>query len=116
MQARIAAMETEADQALSWHPVCGADDLETGGVLHVETGGLELALFRLDDGYHATSDICTHMRSRLSDGYVKDGTVQCPLHFGRFDIRTGQALSAPCKKGVRTFATKVDAGRVWVGM
>jgi len=116
MQARIEGKDGGGTQAGAWHAACGVDDLAIGGVLHVEIGGLALAVFRLADGYYATSDICTHMRSRLSDGYVKGDTVQCPLHFGKFDIRTGRALSAPCKRGVRSFATRIEAGRVMIGM
>jgi len=40
----------------------------------------------------------------LSDGFVEDGKVECPLHQGQFDIRSGKALRAPATEDLRTYA------------
>src|SRR5881409_1557784 len=47
-----------------------ASDLKQ--VIAVEVSGIEIALFRLDDGYFATSNICTHQFAFMSEGYVDD--------------------------------------------
>ena len=98
-----------------FHPVARAADILPGAVLHVDLAGRELALFNLDGNFFATDDHCTHMRARLSDGYVQDGVVECPLHFGKFDIRSGRALSPPCKLPLAVYAVRVEDGIVLVG-
>ena len=91
-------------------------DLAPGEVRHVELAGLEIAIFNIDGEFFATSDRCTHMRARLTDGYVNAGVVECPLHFGKFDIRTGRALSPPCKLNLSIYPVQIRAGSVWVGV
>ena len=61
-------------------------------------------------------ELFAQMRARLSDGYVQDGVVECPLHFGKFDIRSGRALSPPCKLPLTVYAVRVDDGSVLVGV
>ena len=102
-------------QSGHFHPVARAADLAPGTVLHVELAGRELALFNIDGSFFATDDRCTHMRARLSDGYIQGGVVECPLHFGKFDIRSGRALSPPCKLPLAVYAVRLDGGIVMVG-
>ena len=59
-------------------------------MIHVELDGRMIALYNIDGDFYATDDICTHRRARLSDGYLDGRIVQCPLHFGKFDVITGQ--------------------------
>ncbi len=91
-------------------------DLAPGEVRHVELAGQEIAVFNVDGEFFATSDRCTHMRARLSDGYVNAGVVECPLHFGKFNIRTGHPLSPPCKLSLATYPVQVRDNCVWVGV
>ena len=98
-----------------FHAAVRASDLVPGEVRHVELAGREIAVFNIGGEFFATSDRCTHMRGRLSDGYVEGGVVECPLHFGKFDIRSGRALSPPCKISLAVFPVKVEGGSVWVG-
>jgi ethylbenzene dioxygenase ferredoxin subunit len=39
----------------------------------------------------------------LTDGYFEGETVECPLHGGCFNVKTGAATSFPCEKPLRTF-------------
>jgi nitrite reductase/ring-hydroxylating ferredoxin subunit len=99
-----------------FHAVARTAELTSGEVLHLELAGHEIALFNIEGEFFATSDRCTHMRARLSDGYVQAGVVECPLHFGKFDIRTGRALSPPCKLDLATYPVEVRGDAVWVGL
>ena len=77
-------------------------------------GSESLAIYNLDGRFYATSDACTHGSGSLSEGWVCDHEVECPLHQGRFDVRTGKAVGAPCAVDVRTFPIRIDHSRVWV--
>jgi nitrite reductase/ring-hydroxylating ferredoxin subunit len=34
--------------------------------------------------------------------------IECPLHAGQFDVRTGKALCAPVEKDVETFEVRLS--------
>ena len=97
-----------------WHDVGETDDFPDGASWPVRVAGQEVAVFRLGEELHALADRCTHGMARLSDGYIEDDCVECPLHQGTFDIRTGEARCAPATVAVRTFPVRVVAGRVEV--
>jgi len=99
-----------------WFDVGNADDFADGEVAAAMAGGQPVAVFRLGEELFALKDLCTHGNARLSDGYVEDGCVECPLHQGLFDIRSGAPRCAPVTEAVRSFPVRVVAGRVEVGM
>ena len=73
----------------------GVADVAEGQVHAVRVGGREIALYHLPGGdIRATDNICTDEYAQLSDGWLEDGCIECPLHAARFDVRTGKALCA----------------------
>lgn len=101
---------------MGFRKVAELNALRDGGVTGVEVDGTPIALFRTGHEVHATHGICTHALAFLKDGYVEDGTIECPLHQGVFDIRTGRALCAPLTKDIATYAVKVAGGEVFVDL
>jgi apoptosis-inducing factor 3 len=99
-----------------WRKAISASDLRPEGVKGVEIDGVPVALYRLADEVFATDGICTHALAFLAEGFVEDGKIECPLHQGTFDIRTGKALCAPLTKDIRTFAVKIEDGVVFVDL
>jgi len=88
--------------------VAKVGELEPGHAKFIKIGRLEIALFNIDGTFYAIDDQCTHMRARLSDGYIEGHIVECPLHFGKFDIRTGKACSPPVTEDTRTYPVVVE--------
>ncbi len=85
--------------------LCQADQVPDDTGLRVQPeGGPAIAVFKVGGCYHALDDLCTHGEASLAEGYVEDGAIECPWHAGKFDIRTGKPLSAPCIVPVRTHA------------
>lgn len=77
--------------------------------------GLELAIYLIGGNVFATDDECTHSKASLADMGDLDGfVIECSLHLGAFDVRTGEVVSAPCTKPLRTYPVEVRDGRVWV--
>lgn len=97
-----------------WHDVGEPGDFPDGSAWPLRVAGQDVAVFRLGEELHALADRCTHGMARLSDGYVEDGCVECPLHQGSFDIRSGEPRCAPATVAVRSFPVRVVAGRVEV--
>ncbi len=99
---------------MAWIHVADIGDLEDRDVLGIEHGDLKLAIYRLKDRYYATSDICTHQAARLSQGEVVECYIECPAHYGLFDIRTGKAQGAPVTFDLRTYPVRVEGTRLFV--
>jgi len=99
-----------------WQWAADCSQVPETGVLRVELGGHEIAIYRTPEGYFATYDRCTHLRGRLSDGYLSGTEIQCPLHFGRFDVRSGQALSLPCKAPLRSYPVRVEGEQLFISL
>lgn len=95
-----------------WHDVGMADGFVEEAAWPVVAGGEAIAMLRLGEEIFAPCDLCPHGAARLSDCWIEDGRVECPLHQGTFDIRTGAACEAPCTEPVRTFPVRVLVGRV----
>jgi nitrite reductase/ring-hydroxylating ferredoxin subunit len=45
--------------------------------------------------WYAFSNRCTHADFQLHFGYIEDGCVHCPIHYGVYDLETGQARGGP---------------------
>lgn len=101
---------------MPWRKVAALDALEDGGVTGVEVDGTPICLFRMGSEVYATHGICTHALAFLKDGWVENGTVECPLHQGVFDIRTGEAKCAPLTEDLPTYAVKVEGNDVHVDL
>lgn len=97
-----------------WVALCRGDAVAADCGTRVEIEGTEpLAVFRLGDEYHVTSDTCSHGEASLCEGIVDGGEVECPWHSGRFDIRTGEASCYPAVAPIRVYRTQVVDGDVF---
>ncbi|MBB2930310.1 MULTISPECIES: anthranilate 1,2-dioxygenase ferredoxin subunit AndAb [Paraburkholderia] len=103
------------EQALeNWQAIGTLDDFTEGEPAAVVAGNRQIAIFRLGDEVFALNDLCSHGHARLSDGYVEDGCVECPLHQGLIDIRSGAPRCAPVTEPVRAFPIRIVDSRVEV--
>ncbi len=75
-----------------------------------------IAIFRLDDGYYAIEDRCSHEEAALSEGEVDNGRVECPLHGALFDIKTGKNLSLPAVLPVKSYRVKIENGDLFIDL
>ena len=98
----------------SYEYLCEADQVPQDCGLRVQPAGCPaIAVFRIGNEYHGLDDLCTHGEASLAEGYVEEGTVECPWHAGRFDIRTGAPLSSPCIVAARTHALEQRGSAVF---
>lgn len=83
--------------------VCAKNALSEGEILKVETDGLTLAIYRVDDVFYVTDDACTHGPGSLSEGYLDGHVIECDFHNGAFDIRDGEVVAPPCMVKLKTY-------------
>lgn len=99
--------------------VAAVDDVEPGEALLLATeltaSSEPISLFRDDDGtYYALDDTCSHEEASLSEGWVENGTVECPLHATQFCLADGVPQCLPATRPVRTHRLDVRAGEVFL--
>ncbi len=98
-----------------WIDVADASTVPDGDVVAASAQGRAIALVRLGDEVFAIDATCTHGSASLCGGFVEpDGSIECPLHQGRFDVRTGRALCAPLTQDLTVHPVRQQAGRMWV--
>jgi p-cumate 2,3-dioxygenase ferredoxin component len=77
--------------------------------------GTNLAIYNVEGTLYATTDLCTHGEASLSEeGILTGKIVECPWHFGTFDVTDGKPTGMPCTVPLRTFAVKVIENNVYV--
>lgn len=98
-----------------WIDACACDDIDAEDVIRFDAGSRTFAIYRTaDDRYFATNGLCTHQQVHLAGGLVMGTVIECPKHNGRFDFTTGAAKGAPVCVDLRTYAVKIEGGRVFV--
>jgi nitrite reductase/ring-hydroxylating ferredoxin subunit len=99
---------------MTWKAIAVVTDVPPGEVKSYRVDDVPVALYNLDGEFFATHNICTHALACLSDGYLENGQIECPLHQGVFDIRTGKAVSGPVDVDVQVFPVKLDGADVLI--
>ncbi len=91
-----------------FEPTAVLGEVPRGSMVRITRGDLDLLLAHTDQGLVVTDDRCPHMAAPLSVGRLDGCEVDCPLHKGRFDLRTGETVRFPTTGGL-------DAGGVYHG-
>ena len=91
--------------AEAWRAVLDATDVPAGAMRRVSHGDLDILVAHTPDGIVATDDRCPHMSAPLSIGVLEGCVVACPLHEGRFDLRSGEPVQMPTTGGLHPDGT-----------
>lgn len=97
-----------------WMDAASLDDVTPDDVVGVAVQGRDIALYSVDGEIFATDNLCTHGHARLCDGFLEGHEIECPLHQGKFDVRTGAPTCAPVTESLKAYPVKIEAGRVWL--
>jgi nitrite reductase/ring-hydroxylating ferredoxin subunit len=101
---------------MNWKRVAGIAELKPGETKRVFVAGIDIALCNLAGSFYAVDNVCTHAYACLTDGYFEADTLECPLHGGRFNVKTGAAGGGIVSEDLRRFAVRVDGGEVFVSV
>ena len=101
----------------AWIRVASTGEVkEAGGLLGRIVAGVAVTMYEVAGTYFATSGQCTHGQANLSDGYLDGYLIECPLHQGLFDIRTGETKGPPCTEPLSTFPIRHDGDELFVSI
>lgn len=98
----------------NWILAAELTDLPEDDVIGIDVNGHDIALYRTEDGVFASANLCSHGNARLSDGFLEDGEIECPLHQGRFCIKTGKAMCSPLTEGIATYPVQIEGEQVYL--
>ena len=96
--------------------VCPTSEIAENSVKSFEIGSNVIAVYNIGGAFYATDNECTHAAASLADGILEDDIIECTLHFGAFNVKTGEAVQAPCFTALRTYKVAVKDGQVCVDL
>ena len=99
-----------------WVTVATRAELLAGGMLAVKFGSYDLALYDVGGEIFATDNLCTHAQAYLTDGTLAGDVVECPLHGGRFEVKTGKGLGPPIPCDLKTYPVRVHDGEIQLSL
>jgi 3-phenylpropionate/trans-cinnamate dioxygenase ferredoxin subunit len=102
--------------SITWHFVCGIDDIEEEDVVGIDIDGKLYALYQTPSGYYATDGLCTHEQARLADGLVTGEFIECPKHNARFHIPSGKVKRVPAKVDLQIYPVKSEEKKLYIGL
>lgn len=97
-----------------WVSVATVGEWSPGEWKVVDVDDVTVAVFNIEGEFFAIEDVCSHEHLCLT-GQPPQGTViTCPHHGATFDLRTGEALSAPAYEPLTVFPTRIENETVQV--
>jgi naphthalene 1,2-dioxygenase ferredoxin component len=100
----------------NWVPACKMSTLQSGEMVMEEVDGREIVFAEVNNQVHAFDGICTHALGYLDQGELDGYQVMCPLHEGRFDIRTGEVVSGEPDEPITVYPAKVEDGTIYIDL
>jgi nitrite reductase/ring-hydroxylating ferredoxin subunit len=105
-----------SETAENWVKVAERGTVAPGVVVGVQVGELDIAVYNIDGQFYATDNACTHAHALLSDGWLEGDIIECPLHGGRFEIKTGKGVAPPITCDLRTFPVRIQGNEIEVNV
>ena len=97
----------------AWHDVMSSRGLRAGASRRVECDGRGLFVHRDAQGFKVYDSRCPHQATDMPASALSDGTLTCPRHGWRFDLRSG-ACSAVGDRPLQQLPSRVQGGRLLV--
>ena len=86
----------------------------TGKLVFIE--GLSIALLNSDGAFYGLENRCPLDYASLSDGVLVGSLVECPGDKARFFLPTGECISQPEAKRLRSYRIRVDKEDIYVDL
>jgi nitrite reductase/ring-hydroxylating ferredoxin subunit len=104
----------ENAEGSEWHALATLDDVPAGEMTAHDVGDIHIALYNIDGTIFATDNVCTHAYALLTDGWLDNNIIECPLHGGQFDVCTGKTVCSPAEVDLHTYPVRVTDGKIEV--
>ena len=78
-----------------------------------KAGTQNVVVVRQGEHVYALHATCAHAGGPLAEGRFVDGCVECPLHYSRFDVRTGRRTQGPTTFDQPRYEVRAADGGGW---
>ena len=85
-----------------WTFVCNTSDVDFEDQYRFDHNDRTYCIYHLEDGFYATDGLCTHEDVHLVDGLIDGEEIECPMHLGVFNIKTGRVVMDPPCEDLKT--------------
>lgn len=85
-----------------------------GDMAACEIDGVKVLVCQVEGHFYALHNECSHARQALHTGALVGHQIRCPLHGGRFNVRTGACEGPPAVLPIQTFPLSLENGKVHV--
>jgi nitrite reductase/ring-hydroxylating ferredoxin subunit len=99
-----------------WVVAAKVADVAPGTMKQAEVADKNLAIYNLGGTFYATDNECTHAYAMLTDGTIDGDVIECPLHGGAFEIKTGKGLGAPIFCDLKCYPARVAGENIEVNV
>ena len=91
------------------------NEIKPGKMKRVDTpDGKRILICNVDGEFFAVDDMCTHEDASLYLGCLKGNQVQCSLHGGMFNVKTGEATVEPAELPLKTYVVTLKNDSIQV--
>lgn len=90
------------------------EEIPPGSHKVIDVDDVMVAVFNVEGKFYAIEDVCTHDGGILTGGPIAGCIITCPRHGATFDVRTGEALTAPAYEPTAKFPVRIENGMVQV--
>lgn len=94
--------------------VANQKDLQDGGLLKVDVFGKSVVLSKVTGKIYALDAMCSHEGGPLEEGTLDGFEIECPWHYSRFDIRTGEVTNPPAESAQLAYEVKCEGDNIFV--
>jgi nitrite reductase/ring-hydroxylating ferredoxin subunit len=106
----------ESDKVDTFIEVASVDEVKRGRGKVVFVEGLSIAVLNSDGAFFAIEDSCPFDGASLSDGFLNGSVIECLGDKARFFVPTGECLSQPEGKHLRSYRVRVDKEDIYVDL
>lgn len=98
----------------NWHNLLALNEIEKADITETFFKGIRLAIYDTIDGIYISDARCSHAAANLCHGYFDGKTIECPLHQGLFDAKTGEPKAAPATRSLKMYETRIKDGMIQI--
>ena len=99
-----------------WVYVCESSEIDFEDLKRFDHQNKTYCIYNIKDGFFAIDGMCTHEDVHLEDGLVTDNEIECPMHQGIFNIKSGKAISPPACDDLKTYPVKVENDLIYINI
>ncbi|MFM7795626.1 MAG: Rieske (2Fe-2S) protein [Candidatus Nitrosotenuis sp.] len=97
-----------------WVKACTSDQLKINEMYSIDIDEKKIMITNLGGKIHATDRICTHAEADLSNGFLTNDGIRCPLHLSVFNLENGESLNPPAEIPIKIYNVKIDDKEIYV--